>query len=150
MKKYIDFKTNKRKNAANNFEDDFFKLINNSTFGKTMENLKKRIKVRLFNNFGDYKNYVIKPSFVSQKIFGKNFVAIHEIKPALTTDKPIYVGFSTLDLRKLLAYELHYKYIKRKYNAKLLLTDTDGLVYEIETKDFYEDFYEDKSLFDFK
>ena len=74
MKKYIDFNTNKRKNAANNFEDDFFKLINNSTFGKTMENLKKRIKVRLFNNAGDYKNYVIKPSFVSQKIFGKNLL----------------------------------------------------------------------------
>ena len=150
MKKYIGFNTNKRKNATNNFEDDFFKLINNSTFGKTMENLKKRIKVRLFNNAGDYKNYVGKPSFVSQKIFGKNFVAIHEIKLDLTTDKPIYVGFSTLDLSKLLTYELHYKYIKRKYNAKLLFADTDGLVYEIETKDVYEDFYEDKNLFDFK
>ena len=89
-----------RKNAANNFEKDFFKLMNNSTFGKTIENLRKRINVRLVSNAGDYKNYVSKPSFVSQKIFNKNFVAIHEIKPILTLDKPIYVGFSILDLSK--------------------------------------------------
>ena len=74
--------------------------MNNCTFGKTIENLRKRINVRLVSNAGDYKNYVSKPSFVSQK----NFVAIHEIKPILTLDKPIYVGFSILDLSKLLMY----------------------------------------------
>ena len=84
-----------------------------------------------------------KPSFVSQKIFNKNFVAIHEIKPILTLDKPVYVGFGILDLRKLLMYEFHYKYIGRKCNnnAKLLFTDTDSLVYEIETNDVSEVFY---------
>ena len=60
---------------------------------------RKRLKVRLVNNAKDYKEYVSKPSFVSEKIFSKNFVAIHEIKSVLTLDKPIYVGFSILDLK---------------------------------------------------
>ena len=72
-----------------------------------MKNLRKRINVRLINNAGDYKKYVSKPNFVSRKIFSNNFVAIHEIKPVLTLDKPIYVGFSILDLSKLLMYEFH-------------------------------------------
>ena len=92
------------------------------------------INVRLVNNAGDYKKYVSKPSFVLQNIFNKNLVAIHQIKPVLTLDKPIYVGFSILDLSKSLMYEFHYKYIKAKYNTKLLFTDTDSLVYEIKTK----------------
>ena len=73
--------------------------------------------------------------FVSQKIFSKNFVAIHEIKPVLILNKPIYVGFSILDLSKLLMYEFYYKYIKSKFDANLLFTDTDSLVYEIKTED---------------
>ena len=136
------------KNAASSFEKDVFKLRNNGTFVKAIENLWKRINVRLVNNAKDYKKYVSKPSFVSQKIFSKNVVAVHEIKPILTLDKPIYVRFSVLDLSKLLMYEFHYKYIKTKYNAKLLFADTDSLVYEIKTDDVYEDFYEDKNLFD--
>ena len=114
-----------------------------------MENLRKRINVRLVRNAGDYKKYVSKPSFVSQKIFSKNVVAIHKTKPVLTFDKPIYVGFSILDLSTLLMYEFHYKYIKRRYDANLLFTDTDRLVYAIKTNDVYEGFYEDKNLFDF-
>ena len=85
------------------------------------------------------KKYVSKPSFVSQKIFSKNLVAIHEIKPVLTLDKLIYAGFSILDLSKLLMYQFHYKYIK-KYYANLLFTDTDSLVYVIETNDVHEIF----------
>ena len=82
--------------------------MNNSTFGKTMGNLRKRINVRQDNNVRDYKKYVSKPSFVSQKMFSKSLVAIHEIKPVLTLDKPI------LDLSKYLMYEFHYKYIKKE------------------------------------
>ena len=85
--------------------------MNKTTFGKTKEYLKKRIIVRLVNNAKDYKKYVSKPSFISQKISNKNFVAIHEIKPVLVLDKPIYAGFSVLDLSKLLMYEVHYKNI---------------------------------------
>ena len=123
--------------------------MNNSVFGKTMENLRKRINVKLVNNAKDYVRSISKPSFVSQKMFNKNFVAIHETKPVFTLNKAIYVGFSILDLSKLLMYEFHYKYIKSKFNAKLLFTNTDSLVYEIKTEDAYEDFYQDKSLFDF-
>ena len=109
--------------------------MNNSTFGKAMENLRKRINVRLVNNAKDYFHYTNKRIFVSQKTFNKNFVAIHEIKPVLTLDKPIYVGFSMLDLSKYLMYEFHYKYIKRKYDAKLLFTDIESLFYEVKTED---------------
>ena len=80
LKKYIDFSTEKRKNAANSSEKDFFKLMNNSVFGKTMENLRKRMNAKLVNNSKDYVKCTCKPSFVSQKIFSKNFVAIHEKK----------------------------------------------------------------------
>ena len=83
-----------------------------SNYGKTMENLRKRTNVRWVNNAKDYKKYVSKPSFVSQKIFSENFAAIYEIKPVLTLNKPINVGFSLLDLSKLLMYEFHYNYIK--------------------------------------
>ena len=81
-----------------------------------MENLSKGIKVRLVNNVGDYKKWVSRPSFISQKIFNKTFVAIHEIKPVLTLDNSIYVGCETLDFSKYLMYEFNYKYIKQKCN----------------------------------
>ena len=121
----------------------------NSLYGKTMENLRKRINVRLDNNAKDYKNYVNKPSFVSQNVFSKDLVAIHEIKPVLTLYKPIYVGFSILDLSKLFMYDYHYNDIKRKFDAKLLFTYTDSLTYEIKTEYIYEDFFRDKHLFHF-
>ena len=149
LKKYIDFNTDKRKNAANSFEKNHFKLMNNSVFGKTVETLRKIINVKLVNNAKNYVRSISKPSFVSQKIFSKDFVAIHEIKPVLIVNKPIYVGFSSLDLSKYLMYEIHYNYIKIKFDAKLLFTDTDSLVYEIKSEDVYEDFYHDKNLFDF-
>ena len=111
LKICIDFNTDKRKNAANTFEKDFFKLMNNSVYGKTMGNLRKRINVRLISNAKDYKQYASKPSFVSQKIFKESVVAIHKIKPVLRLNKPIYVGFSILDLSKYLLYDFHYNYI---------------------------------------
>ena len=123
LKRYIDFNTDKRKNATNS--------------------------VKLVNNVKDYVKCISKPSFVSQKIFSKNFVAIHEIKPVLTLNKPIYVGFSILDLSKYFMYEFHYKDIKSKFDAKLLFTHRDSLVYEIKTEDVCEDFYQNKNLFDF-
>ena len=97
LKKYIDFNRDKRKNAANSFEKDFLKLMNNSVFGKTMENFQKRINVELINNAKDYIRYVSRPHFFSQKIFSKNFLAVHKIKPVLILNKPIYVGFSILE-----------------------------------------------------
>ena len=135
------------KNSGNSFEKDLFKPINNSTFGKTMENIRKRINIRQVNNARDYNKYISKPSFVSQKIFSENFVVIHEIKPVLTLDKPIYVGFSILNLSKLLMYEFHDKCIKNIMPSCCLQTLT--LQFMKLKHDVYEDFYEDKYLFDF-
>ena len=100
LKQFVDFNTEKRKDANNDFEKDFFKLMVNSVFGKTMENLRKRMNVKLVNNGKDYIKLMSRPTFVSQKIFSKHFVAIHKIKPVLLLNKPINVGFSILELSK--------------------------------------------------
>ena len=150
LKQYIDFNTQKRTNAKNSFEKDFFKLMNNSVFGKTMENLRKRVDVRLVTDKEKLLKLASKPTYVSSKIFNENLVAVHKIKETLTLNRPAYVGMCILDLSKTLMYDFHYNYIKNKYGdkAKLLFTDTDSLTYEIETKDVYKDFWNDKDKFD--
>ena len=150
LKQYIDFNTEKRKNAKNAFEKDFFKLMNNSVFGKTMENLRKRVDIRLVTEEKKLLKLASKPTFVSSKIFNENLVAVHKIKETLTLDRPAYVGMCILDLSKTLTYDFHYNYIIQKYKekAKLLFTDTDSLTYEIETDDAYQDFWKDKQMFD--
>ena len=150
LKQYIDFNTEKRKNAKNAFEKDFFKLMNNSVFGKTMENIRKRVDVRLVTDDKKLLKLSSKPTYVSSKIFNENLVAVHKIKETLTLNRPAYVGMCILDLSKTLMYDFHYNYIKEKYGdkAKLLFTDTDSLTYEIEAKDVYKDFWNDKDKFD--
>ena len=149
LKEYIEFNTKKRQESSDEFNKRIFKLLVNCIHGKSMENIRERISVKLINNSGDYLKYVSKPNFVSQKIFDKNFIAVHQIKPVLTLNKPVYVGFSILELSKLLMYKFHYDYVCNKYDAKLLFTDTDSLVYEINSNDVYEQCFKDKELFDF-
>ena len=108
-KEYIHFNTEKRMNSNNAFEVQFFKLMIYCIYGKTCENIRKRINAKLVNNSKDYLRCVSKPNFISQKIFDKMFVAIHQIKPVLTLNKPIYVGFTVLELSKLLMYKFHYE-----------------------------------------
>ena len=150
LKQYIDFNTEKRMHAKNSFEMDFFKLMNNRVFGKTMENLRKRVDVRLVTNEKKLNKLTSKPTFVISKIFNENLMAVHKIKETLTLNRPAYVGMCILDFSKTLMYDFHYNYIKKKYNdrAKLLFTDTDSLIYEIETVDAYKDFWTDKDMFD--
>ena len=83
------------------------------------------------------------------KIFGKNYAAIHKIRPVLTLTKPIYVGFTVLELSKWLMYDFHYGFIKKCFDAELLFTDTDSLAYKIKSEDVYEEFFKHKHLFDF-
>ena len=90
-----------------------------------------------------------KQSFISQKIFDKKFVTVHCSKTVLTLNKPIYVGFSILELSKLLMYQFHYDYVLKAFNAKLLFTDTDSLVYEIKDSNVYDQCFKDKHLYDF-
>ena len=151
LKPYIDMNTNLRAKAKNNFEKDFFKLKNNSVFGKTMENIRNRVDVKLVNNRENARKLVAKPNFRHCKIFNENLVAIHMKKTSLTMNKPVYLGMSILDLSKTIMYEFHYEYIKPKYGdkARLLFKDTDSLMYEIETEDFYKDISGDvKNRFD--
>ena len=149
MKRYIDFNTEKRKNAANDFEKDFFKLMINSVYGKTMENLWKRINVRLINNAKDFLKYTSRPTYITHKIFGENYASVHEIKPELILNNSIYVGFTVLELSKWLMYDFHYNFIKKNFNAELLFTDTEGLAYEIKSENIYKEFFKQKDLFDF-
>ena len=133
--------TNLRTQAKNNFEKDFFKLMNNSVFGKTMENIRNRVNVKLVNTKEQLRKLVAKPNFKSRNIFNENLVSVHMKKTSLTINKPVYLGMCILDLSKTLMFDFHYNYIKPKYGdkAKLLFTDTDSLLYEIITEDFYKD-----------
>ena len=101
-------------------------------YGKSMENIRKRTNIKLINGQIRYLRCVNKPNCISQKIFDKNFVAVHCVKTVLTLNKPIYVEFSILELSTLLMYKFNYDYVLKTFNdAKLLFTDTDSLVYEI-------------------
>ena len=151
MKPYIDMNTKLRAKAKNNFEKDFYKLMNNAVFGKTMENIRNRKDVKLVNSVEKLSKLIAMPNYVNRKIFSENHVSVHMKKTNLTMNKPVYLGMCILDLSKTVMYEFHYNYIKEKYGdkAKLLFTDTDSLMYEIETEDFYKDISGDvKDRFD--
>ena len=107
-----------------------------------MENIRKRVDVRLVIDKNKLLKMASKPTYVTSKIFNENLVAVHKIKETLTLNKPAKVDMCILDLSKTLMYDFHFNYIKNKYNnkAKLLFTDTDSLTYEIETKHTYKDF----------
>ena len=145
MEKYIRKNTELRKTAANSFEKDFFKLMNNSVFGKTIENIRKRQNIKLVDDRKIALKLSSKPNFERATIFDKNLIAAHMKKTEVYFNKPVYVGQAILDLSKTLMFDFHYNYIKDKYasKAQLLFTDTDSLMYQIETKDFYKDIEED-------
>ena len=141
LKDYIDMNTRLRMKSKNNFESNFFKLMNNSVFGKTIENIRKRTDIKLVTTEREVEKYIYKPNYTHRTTFSDNLVAIHMSRTKLYFNKPVYLGMCILDLSKTLMYEFHYEYINRKYGnkAKLLFTDTDSLMYEIETEDFYKD-----------
>ena len=149
LEPYIAFNTQKRAGAKNAFEKDFFKLMNNSVSGKTMENLRKRSNIQLVTNPEKMERLAARPTYISHKIFHENLVAVHSKKTKLLLNKPSYVGMCILELSKTLMYDFHYNYIKKKYpEAQLLFTDTDSLCYHIKTEDIYSDFFADRELFD--
>ena len=151
LKEYIDLNTNLRTKAKNDFEKDFFKLMNNSVFGKTMENIEKRVDVRLVTKRAEAMKLSSKPYYDRHTVFDEHLIAVHMKRTKLVYDKPIYLGMCILDLSKTLMLEFHYDYIRKMYSdrAKLLLTDTDSLIYEIKTDDFYKDISKDvESKFD--
>ena len=126
MKPNIDFDTQKRKEATNEADKNLFKLLNNAVYGKTMENMRKRIKIRITTNEKDFLKYASRPTYISHKKFGKNLVVIHEKKELLTLNKPVYVGCTVLELIKLALYKFYYDFLKKTCKkCTLLFTDTD-------------------------
>ena len=109
----------------------------------------KKNKCQASKQQKDFLKYTSRPTHITHKIFDKNYVAIHEIKPVLTLNKPVYVWFTVLELSKQLMYEFRYNFIKKKFDAELLFTDTDSLTYEIKSENVYEEFFKWKDLFDF-
>ena len=138
---YIMKNTRLRMAAKNEFEKDFFKLMNNSVFGKTMENIRNHRDMKLVTNEQKYKKYVMKPNFKDSVRFSEQLIGVEMGKTEITMNKPVYLGQAILDLSKMVMYEFHYDYIKPKYGSKVRLCymDTDSFVYEIETEDFYRD-----------
>ena len=131
MEPYIKKNTELRKTAANSFEKDFFKLMNNSVFGKTIENIRKRQNIILIDNREKALKLSSRPNFNRATIFDRNLIAIHMKKTEVYFNKPVYVGQAILDLSKTLMFDFHYNYIQNKYGynqAKLLFTDTDSTV----------------------
>ena len=141
LKVYIDFNTALRTKATNDFEKDFFKLMNNCVFGKMMENIRNRIDIKLCSNEKKLEKLIAKPNFEGRTNFAENLVAIHMIKTKIMFDKPIYIGMSILDISKNCMYDFYYDVMKNKYNDKLslLYMNTDSLIMEIKTDDFYGD-----------
>ena len=142
---YIMKNTELRTAARNEFEKDFFKLMNNSVFGKTMENIRNHKDMKLATNEQKYLKYAMKPNFKDAVAFTKNLIGVEMGKTEITMNKPVYLGQAILDLSKTLMYEFHYDYMQPKYGSKVKLCymDTDSFVYEIKTEDFYRDIAED-------
>ena len=145
MKEYIHFNTKLRTAAKNDFEKDFYKSMNNSVFGKTMENIRKHRNIQLVTNREAYLKAVMKPNFNSGVLFGENLMGCEMGKIKVIMNKPVYLGQVILDLSKIDMYEFHYDYMKQKYPEGLTLCymDTDSLIYDIETEDFYKDITKD-------
>ena len=138
MKEYIDFNTSLRTAAKNDFVKDFYKLMNNSVFGKTMENIRKHRNIKLVNNEEEYLKNVMKPNFKSGTLLGPDLMGCEMGKVRIVMNKPVYLGQVILDLSKTIMYEFHYDYMIPKYGDRLKLCymDTDSLIYSIKTEDF--------------
>ena len=145
LKEYIDVNTELRKKAANDFEKDFFKLMNNAVFGKTMENVRKHRDIKLVKTDKKGNKLVSEPNFHTMKLIDNNLAIIEMRKVKVKMNKPIYLGLSILDISKISMYELWYGYVKIKYQdkARLCYMDTDSFVVNIKTKDFYKDISQD-------
>ena len=152
MEPYIRLNTELRKKTASDFEKNFFKLMNNSVFGKTMENLRNRTVVKLVraNDEVKLRKLISHPLFARATIFGESLAGIQMHKESIPINRPVYTGMCVLDLSKTLIYDFYYFHLKHKYGPRceLLYTDTDSLLLEIKTEDFYKDMEKTPSYYD--
>ena len=151
MREYLDFNTKLKTARKNDFEKDFYKLMNNSVFGKMMENIRKHCDIKMVNNEVDYIRAVMKPNFKSRMLYGPDLMGCEMGKMVLKMNEAVYIGQAILDLSKTIMYEFHHDYMIPKYGDRLALCymDTNSLIYSIETEDFYKDIADDvESRFD--
>ena len=151
LKPFIEFNTEKRKQANNEFEKDLFKLMNNSVYGKTMENVRNHIDFELVNSATRFQKLVNNPTYKHRHIINENLVGIEKEKHTVELNKPICMGMSILDYSKIHMYSFYYDVLKPKYkdNIKLVYTDTDSYVIKVDTDDLYQDFKELNDYMDF-
>ena len=137
--------TKLRTETKNDFEKDFFKLVNNSVFGETVENVRKHRDIKLVTTDKRRNQLVSEPNYHTTKWFSEDLLAIEMKKIKVKMNKPVYLGLSMLEISKTLMYEFWYDYIKPKYrnNAKLGYMDTDSFIIQIKTEDFYKDIADD-------
>ena len=145
MKGYIDFNTQLRTKATNDFKKDFYKLMNNSVFGKTMESVRKHRNIKLVTSKEAYLKTLMKPNFKSGVPYGENLMVCEMGTVKVVMNKPVYLSQEILDLSRIIRYEFHYDYMVPEYGERLNLCymDTDPLIYNIETGDFYKDIAND-------
>ena len=137
--------TELRKVAGNDFEKDFYKLMNNAVFGKTMENVRKDKDIKLVTTDKKRSELVSEPNYHTMNYISDNLSIIGMKRTKVKMNKPISFGLSIFDISKILMYEFWYDYMKPKYNdnVKLCYMDTDSFVMNIKTKDFYKDIAND-------
>ena len=145
LKTYIDMNTELRKIAKNDFEKDFFKLMNNAVFGKTMENVRKHRDIKLVTTDKKRIKLVSEPNFHTMNSISENLSIVEMRRTKVKMNKPIYLGSSKLEISKILMNEFWYDYMKPKYsdNVKLCYMDTDSFIMNIKTEDFYKDIAND-------
>ena len=145
LKRYIDMNTELRKEAKNDFEKDLFKLMNNSVFGKTMENIRNHKDIKLVTTDKKRNKLVSEPNCHTINLISEDLSIIEMKKPKIKMNKPIYLGLSVLEISKILMYEFWYDYMKPKYgnDVKLCYMDTNSFIMNIKTNDFYEDIAND-------
>ena len=154
LKPHIDFNTRQRSLAGDSFLKDFFKLMNNSVFGKTQEDLRNRVSVELITDARILRKRVAKPNFCRGNPITDCLTVVQCKVATLTLNRPIYAGFSVLELSKLHMYDFHYNHICVKYpranQLRLLFTDTDSLAYAVQRDGIYKDIAADAaSRYDF-
>ncbi|XP_060873771.1 uncharacterized protein LOC132947480 [Metopolophium dirhodum] len=139
-----------RKKAKNDFEKDFFKLMNNAVFGKTMQSKRKEMKMELVSCERRLQKLINNMRFKHAIRYSENLTAVALENKIIKFDKPIYIGFAVLDISKTMMYDYHYNVMKKHYNdnIELMYTDTDSLVYLIKTEDFYADLAANANLLD--
>ena len=152
LKPYIEKNTTKRQQATNKFEESFFKLMNNSCYGKTLESKRNRVQVQLIRTPEEARNAADKTLLKTFKIFDENLAAVTFKKPKIYWNKPTIVGACILELSKFHMFNFHYRVMKQHLNCELLYSDTDSLLYEIKHQDLYKELAENLDLkkhFDF-